>query len=188
MADTDVTNELRNLRLAQRAHADQLGAAVDEIHEVRKGNERAERRAVAAERGSRRSNRMAVLGLILAVIAIPIGIYSSDIRAWLDGPSQAEAEADQVAEVFLGHPLDPSGQKYWAPRYERHGLPGLVKMVLDEKSKAPEMTDAEYVQALYRAFAGRAPDPNGFAGWLDALEGGTSRGEVARSFVKGLED
>lgn len=48
-------------------------------------------------------------------------------------------------------------------------------------------SDQEYVTSLYLDLLGREPDAAGFACWVDALQGGTSRENVKQAFLRSEE-
>ena len=47
----------------------------------------------------------------------------------------------------------------------------------------PALTDTDFVGLLYRQGLGRAPQSNELNAWLEQLEGGTSRSEIAVNFA-----
>jgi PKD repeat protein len=49
------------------------------------------------------------------------------------------------------------------------------------------MSDEEYMRILYKAFFNRDPDAVGLAGWLEVLNGGTTRIEVLNGFIYSKE-
>lgn len=50
------------------------------------------------------------------------------------------------------------------------------------------LTDPDFVEYLYQSVLGRASDPAGKQGWLDARAGGSTRGQVALGFSESLEN
>jgi hypothetical protein len=57
---------------------------------------------------------------------------------------------------------------------------------------SPEFTrtvisDEEYMRILYKAFFNRDPDAAGLAGWLEVLNGGTTRVDVLNGFIYSIE-
>jgi hypothetical protein len=55
------------------------------------------------------------------------------------------------------------------------------------RSRYGDLNNAQYVQQLYRNVLGREPDPEGLAGWTNALTAGASRGDVLVGFSESEE-
>jgi hypothetical protein len=49
------------------------------------------------------------------------------------------------------------------------------------------LSNADFMNVLYRAFFNRDPDPTGFTVWTDALGSGTSRADVLQGFISAQE-
>lgn len=49
------------------------------------------------------------------------------------------------------------------------------------------LSDNEYVKASYRVWLQREPDPGGYAGWYNFLQGGGSRKDMTRAFLSSAE-
>jgi peptidoglycan/xylan/chitin deacetylase (PgdA/CDA1 family) len=93
---------------------------------------------------------------------------------------------------YLGRLPDPGGLQFWAD-YLRRGTP--LAAVCDLMLTFPEldavygdMTDAEFVTALYRAALGRDPDPGGLGYWVGQLSAHRlTRGAVMAALSESAE-
>jgi len=86
---------------------------------------------------------------------------------------------------------DPSGFAYWlgqlsAPGWDRHRVESEF-YASDEYFIVNGNSLDSFVWALYRDVHGRQNDPDGVAYWVWRIQTGTSRFEVARSFLASSE-
>jgi hypothetical protein len=102
--------------------------------------------------------------------------------------------ADDVYRLYLAtleREPDDAGLAGWAEALAR-GTP--LNTVISGFIASPEfnlrygaLDDADFVTLLYRNVLDRDPDPAGFAGWVAALDGGTSRAVVVAGFSQSTE-
>ncbi len=83
-----------------------------------------------------------------------------------------------------------TGCASWSKRLtsgERNGAMAAFGFCLSAEMERRNLSNAEYVEVLYRAMMGRAPDSNGKAYWVDLLDNGVSRRGVFRGFAESAE-
>ncbi len=98
-----------------------------------------------------------------------------------------ETAAWKVAEIYLatlGYAPDNEGLNYWVENIETH--PEWTPLTVAQSFFDQPLVQAQYpiedgftpfIEALYRNLFGRAPDADGHAYWLNAL----NRGQIARN-------
>lgn len=57
----------------------------------------------------------------------------------------------------------------------------------DKQEEMAKLDDGEFLNYIYDALFHRLPDEEGYASWLNGLEGGLSRSEVIESFISSDE-
>ncbi len=80
---------------------------------------------------------------------------------------------------------EPEGLNYWVSQMLSYVL--TPQQVAENFLRSKEFNDRTpsneaYVTALYRLYMGHAPEPTGFAYWVDLLNNGTPRATVAETF------
>jgi predicted outer membrane repeat protein len=83
-----------------------------------------------------------------------------------------------------------TGCATWSKRLtsgERNGAMAAYGFFLSAEMTRRNLSNAEYVEVLYRALMDRAPDSNGKAYWVDLLDNGVSRAGVFRGFAESAE-
>lgn len=89
--------------------------------------------------------------------------------------------------AYLGRVPDPSGLSYWVGKIRSGKSIGWVNASLaaspEFARRQASLTDAEFIDALYRDLLDRTPDAGGRAHWLAKLASGTTRAAVVGSFV-----
>lgn len=92
--------------------------------------------------------------------------------------------------AFLRHP-DASGLTYWIrARQSGRSLQSIATSFASSsefRSRYGSLSDARFVEQVYRNVLGRAPDASGASFWEDRLEAGDSRGEVLVGFSESAE-
>lgn len=92
--------------------------------------------------------------------------------------------------AFL-RPVDADGLTYWAERRRTGTSLGQMAQAFvssaEFRTRYGRLTDAEFVDRIYRNVLGRAPDPGGLAFWTGRLDAGTSRGDVLIGFSESGE-
>ncbi|TXF96059.1 DUF4214 domain-containing protein [Massilia arenae] len=96
-----------------------------------------------------------------------------------------EAAVANLYHALLGRNADAAGLEYWfdvAETHESlHAIAGGFLGSAEYTSK--DQTDAEFIDALYAGLFGR-DDATGAEYWLERLEDGASRADVATSFAE----
>lgn len=92
--------------------------------------------------------------------------------------------------AFL-RPVDAEGLAYWAERRRTGTSLGKVAQAFvsspEFRTRYGQLTNAQFVDRIYRNVLGRAPDADGLAFWTARLDGGTSRGDVLIGFSESAE-
>ncbi len=85
-----------------------------------------------------------------------------DIRAKSFSKDQAIAILQSIYEIYFGRPIDPTGEKSWAPIAERYGYQGLA-FVVYQMLQSTEMNERvqKELSRIYRENLGREVDPVG---------------------------
>ncbi len=101
-----------------------------------------------------------------------------DINLYADR-APVEDYVDSLYRNFLGRPADAAGKKAWADAICAHQATA-ANVACDGFFHSPEYTmrntsNEQFLRDLYSAFFRRQPDPEGFNGWLNALNQGYSR-------------
>jgi hypothetical protein len=102
----------------------------------------------------------------------------------------AGARIDELYRQVLGRAPEPGGESYWL-----HQLAGgrTLESVAaafhgsEEYFAGVGRRHDRYVESLYRRLLQREPDPSGHAAWVERLDRGTSRTEVAVAFYGSIE-
>jgi hypothetical protein len=79
---------------------------------------------------------------------------------------------DSIYGALVGHPADPAGAAFWAPRVEQGKAAALTASLVKTAAYAGRVVDDRYQQIL-----GRAPDSSGRAYWIAKVR--TAGGEQA---------
>lgn len=97
-----------------------------------------------------------------------------------------EAAVANLYQALLGRTADAAGLEYWfdvAETHESlHAIAGGFLGSAEYTAKAQD--DAEFIDALYAGLFGREADAAGADYWLDRLEDGASRADVATAFAE----
>lgn len=120
------------------------------------------------------------------------GVAKTELTEALAGSDEwAGVMIDDLYQVVLGRPSDPSGRDYWLSQMAG-GL--RFEQVAANFFGAPEYydrvggTDAAFVTALYDAILGRSADSLGLGFWVDQLEtGAVTPYQVAAGFYASPE-
>jgi hypothetical protein len=92
----------------------------------------------------------------------------------------------QFYERYLLRAADPAGQAYWAADWQHNGGPDhVVVNLLASKEFFDDAGDTNdgFVTQLYQRFLGRAPEPDGYSYWTEALDSGRlTTAQVAADF------
>jgi hypothetical protein len=105
-------------------------------------------------------------------------------------PEWAGLGIDELYRRVLGRAPEPGGQAYWLGQLAGGRTLEAVAAAFhasDERFARVGATHAGLVDALYRDVLGRAPDAAGRAAWIDRLDRGMPRTDVAASFYGSLE-
>lgn len=113
------------------------------------------------------------------------------ISAGIFVPNQEASEAARFYHGILDRAPDGPGLQYWTGLIEGgESLSGVAALFLaseEYQAATGGLDDESFVTALYQNSLGRAPDPGGFDTWLEALELGASRADVATGIIQNAE-
>ncbi len=107
------------------------------------------------------------------------------VRGFLNSVEYCTNVVTSFYRGLLGRDPDPAGLQGWVgslqsgrPRHEI--LAGFLDSAEYKSKHAPP---AQFVESLYQSLLGRASDPNGKQGWIDALAAGATTADVIRGFL-----
>ena len=96
----------------------------------------------------------------------------------------------RLYNLCLGRAPDKNGINTWSWRLSsgtHNGAMTAFGFCLSTEMERRNLSNAEYVEVLYGAIMGRAPDTNGKAYWVNLLDNGVSRRGVFRGFAESAE-
>lgn len=97
----------------------------------------------------------------------------------------------KMYEVLFNREGDIDGLKYWIERADQgDSLEHLVRSFANSEEfnlKYSNVTDEAFLTDMYQNMAGREPDTEGMAYWMDRMANGLSRADVAWAFAESLE-
>ena len=97
---------------------------------------------------------------------------------------------DRIYRSVLGRSSDDAGRQYWVTGIENgtYNPDDVVLTILNSQEfVGRNLNNEQYVTALYQAFLNRTPDSSGLANWVNALNNGASRQDIARGFASSAE-
>ena len=97
---------------------------------------------------------------------------------------------DRIYRSVLGRSSDDAGRQYWVTGIENgtYNPDDVVLTILNSQEfVGRNLNNEQYVTALYQAFLNRTPDSAGLANWVNALNNGASRQDIARGFAASAE-
>ncbi len=96
----------------------------------------------------------------------------------------------RLYETCLGRAPDPQGLQNWVDHLQSGQISGgqaAYGFVFSTELVSQNLSDSQFLDIMYRAFFGRAPDAGGFANWMGHLGQGMSRENVFAHFVNSQE-
>ncbi|MCQ2527527.1 MAG: DUF4214 domain-containing protein [Saccharofermentans sp.] len=96
---------------------------------------------------------------------------------------------DRLYQVALGRNADPSGKASWV-QVLKDGTSGadVAKGFLySPEFTSKNLSDADYIDALYKVFFNRPADPEGKQSWLDFIKMGATKQYVLEGFIGSKE-
>jgi hypothetical protein len=95
---------------------------------------------------------------------------------------------DRVYRNVLGRAPDAAGQSFWTAKLAAATSRGQVMLSFSESPEYHALTGNEvFVTMVYAGMLRRAPDPEGFARWVDFLDAGNSREALIREVLESPE-
>ncbi len=114
------------------------------------------------------------------------GVSASGIR-----PMPLDGQLARLYQAYFGRAPDPPGMEYWL---DVRSSGGSLTTVSESFARSPEflatygpLSDAEFVDRVYRNVLDRPADQGGFDYWLGRLQAGASRGGVMLGFAESTE-
>lgn len=97
---------------------------------------------------------------------------------------------ERIYEDVLGRAIDDAGRDYWVNgivngTYTPDDV--VLTILKSQEFVGRNLNNEQYVTALYEAFLNRAPDSQGLANWVNALNNGATRDDIARGFASSTE-
>ena len=108
----------------------------------------------------------------------------------VDPNSQTIEFATRLYTTCLGRDADPVGLMAWARQLANQrdtGTGAARGFFFSEEFTLQNVSNAEFVNRLYRTFMGREADASGFDAWVAQLDSGVSREEVFNGFAQSQE-
>jgi len=106
-------------------------------------------------------------------------------------PSSASAQIMRLYSATLNRVPDQAGLEANVAALAVHGLQGIAAAFVGSpefQARFGSLSNQAFVEQLYVFALGRNGDPGGIAGWVAALNGGASRGEIVVGFSESLEN
>ena len=104
--------------------------------------------------------------------------------------SQTIEFATRLYTTCLGRAADEAGMMAWARQLANQrdtGTGAARGFFFSNEFTGQNVSNAEFVNRLYRTFMGREADEAGFSAWVAQLDGGVSREEVFNGFAQSTE-
>lgn len=104
--------------------------------------------------------------------------------------SNVQSFVGRLYTVALGRQYDSAGLNDWTNKLVKGEMTGAEVaqgFFFSQEFRNKNLSDADYVDTLYRTMFNREADSEGRADWLDALTNGMSREFVFRGFAQGVE-
>ncbi len=103
--------------------------------------------------------------------------------------TEAEAEVVRLYETLFDRSADASGADYWLTQLDAGtSLDDIATYMMNSSEyTGSDLSDAQFVEALYENSFGRAGDYEGVSFWLNELSNGTTRAEVVADFASSQE-
>lgn len=117
-----------------------------------------------------------------------VQLDGSDALIFADNAKQAAVA--NLYHALLGRNADAGGLEFWYDHADGTTTLHTIASGFLESAEytAKDQDDAEFIDALYLGLFGRAADTGGEAYWLDRLEDGASRADVATAFAEASVD
>lgn len=134
-----------------------------------------------------------VLAVPVLVSATPVGAGPVPVTAATKAASQAqEHSVFRLYRAYFLRDPNPSEVAYWAGRYAsgRASLGSISEFFArssEFQNRYGSLTDAQFVDLVYKNVLGRAADAGGRAHWIAQLGRGQSRGSVMIGFSESAE-
>jgi hypothetical protein len=128
-----------------------------------------------------------------------LGYWGSEIMAgnlttddvahnFLTSPENVRKTINNFYQTFLGREADAAGQAYWTSQIIGGDEADVVAAFFTSPEfAAGHVSDASFVDALYERLLDRPADAAGRSFYLDELDGGLSRDDLARQFARSQE-
>jgi hypothetical protein len=139
--------------------------------------------------------RVSLLMVVYLVAGTSLGLVDSGpagARSWGGPcPNMTDSITRLYSAFFLREP-DQQGFDYWVGVY-RNTSDGLAEMAenfvrsTEFENRYGALDNRQFVDLVYRNVMRRAPDPEGFDHWVNALDRGFPRGAVMISFSESQE-
>ena len=97
---------------------------------------------------------------------------------------------DRLYVNILGRGVEDAGRDYWvngikSGEFTRDSV--ALTILQSAEFTGKNLSNEQYVTVLYQAFLGRTPDAQGLSNWVNALNNGASRQDVASGFAHSTE-
>lgn len=107
-----------------------------------------------------------------------------------DGMDGIRGFVSRMYTVALGRSAEAEGLEYWSNLLASKNSDGAniaYGFIMSEEFINKNLSNAEYLDVLYRTFFDREADQGGMDYWMNLLNTGTSRGTVLAGFVNSVE-
>jgi len=117
-----------------------------------------------------------LLSLVIMTLSINASTQIQDVEIFVN----------RFYVEVLGRSAESGGLIYWSEKLvngEKVGADVATGFVFSDEYIDKNTTNSQFVNTLYSAFFGRPADTGGFDGWMEKLNGGTSREDVLNGFL-----
>jgi lysophospholipase L1-like esterase len=122
---------------------------------------------------------------------------SAPVQPATQQPTASTASVEQIGafvtrfyQLCLNRPPDPSGLNNWVnllASKRNTGAEVAYGFVFSQEFLSRNVSNADFVTIMYKAFFNRPPDPSGYNNWMNDLSAGRSRQYVFAGFVNSTE-
>ncbi len=128
---------------------------------------------------------------ILLLFLIPLLLnFSMPLNISASPDTDVEAFVSRFYNLCLEREPDTAGLNNWIGQLESGKLSGsgvAEAFIFSKEFQSKNISNRHFLNIMYRAFFNRAPDTEGYLGWLSQLENGKSRKFVLEGFVNSIE-
>jgi thermitase len=108
---------------------------------------------------------------------------SSLVTAFWNSPENRGREVDAYYQAYLGRSADPTGRSFWVGQLQGGADETTIVLSFLLSAEALSAPNNVFIQRLYQGALGRGASTSEVNSWVGQLTQGTTRQQVANSFV-----